>query len=92
MFSITAKTSKLISCRKHILKKNEGKIVSPSHLTEKWFENLKTVSINNASLLYVGRLKIEKGIFSFLKIFESLENKFYLTIVTPQTMHKKIKK
>ena len=60
-------------------------------MTEKWFENLKTVSINNASLLYVGRLKIEKGIFSFLKIFESLENKFYLTIVTPQTMHKKIK-
>ncbi len=90
MFSITSKTSKLISCRKHILKKNDGKIVSPSHLTEKWFKNLKTVSINNASLLYVGRLKIEKGIFSFLKIFEGLENKFSLTIVSSKKMHKKI--
>ena len=90
MFSITVKTSKLISCRKHILKNNEGKIVSPSHLTEKWFQNLKTVSINNANLLYVGRIKIEKGIFSFLKILEDTENRFSFTIVSSQKMHKKI--
>ena len=89
MFSITVKTSKLISCRKRILKNNEGKIVSPSHLTEKWFQNLKTVSTNNANLLYIGRIKIEKGIFSFLKIFEDMENRFSLTIVSSQKMHKK---
>ena len=45
------------------------KIVSPSHLTEKWFGKFKNSFNNNASLLYVGRLKIEKGIFSFLKNF-----------------------
>ncbi|MAJ45463.1 MAG: hypothetical protein CMF96_12080 [Candidatus Marinimicrobia bacterium] len=91
MFSIIAKTSKLISCRKHILKSNDGKIVSPSHLTEKWFENTKPVSINKVDLLYVGRIKVEKGIFSFLKIFEDIENKFSLTIVSPQKMHKDVK-
>lgn len=91
MFIITSKISNFISCREHILKKNKGKIVSPSQLTDKWFKYTKPVSINKANLLYVGRIKVEKGIFSLLKIFKNINRNVTLTIVSSKKMHDKIK-
>ncbi len=91
MFEITSIASNFISCRKHILRNKKGVVVSPSHLHEKWMQNIKKVDIKKINLLYVGRIRIEKGIFSFLDLFEKLEKNISLSIVCSSTDHSKIK-
>ena len=90
MFELTSVSCNLISCRKHILKNKEGTVVSPSHLSEKWFQNIKIPNPNSINLLYVGRIRIEKGIFSFLKIFENSKKNMNLSIVCTKIDSKKI--
>ena len=80
MFSLVAKFSFLISCREHILKKKEGIVVSPSQLNDNWFSNQKKLAFDKIKLLYVGRIRIEKGIFSLAKILQ--ETDYNLTVVT----------
>ena len=80
MFSISTKISTLISCQKYILRKKIGFLVEPSQLNNKWFENTSTPSLKNINLLYVGRIKIEKGIFDLIEFIENKEN-IKLTIV-----------
>ena len=82
MFIIACYKSDLISCRKHILKNKKGKIVSPSQLNDKWLDHQNRLEHKKMNLLYVGRLRVEKGIFSLLKMIKntSLE----LTIVTSE--------
>jgi glycosyltransferase involved in cell wall biosynthesis len=82
MFSVAVKSTLLIACRKHLLKGRNGKIVHPSHLNEKWFANQKKTIIKSNTLLYVGRIRIEKGIFSLINILKKSSLK--LTIVTPE--------
>ena len=91
MFQIASITSNFISCRKHILRNKNGKIVSPSHLNEKWFKNHKKVNLDEIRLLYVGRIRVEKGIFSFLKIFEKFNSKYFLNIICSSSDHNKVK-
>lgn len=92
MFTITYYISNFISCRKHILKEKNGDVVSPSHLTDKWLNNHAKVNLEKKSLLYVGRIRIEKGIFSFLELFQNLKDKdVKLNIVSTKIDHKKIK-
>jgi len=80
MFSISSSISKLISCRNYILKGRKGKVVSPSQLDSEWFGNIRETNIQNLKLLYVGRMKVEKGIFSLLKLIKD-KNDISLTIV-----------
>ena len=80
MFSITSKISSLISCRKHILKGNDGHIVNPSQLDIEWKKNLITPQTIETKLLYVGRIRKEKGIFALIKILEK-KSDIKLTIV-----------
>ena len=82
IFKIGIINSNLIACRRHLLKKNEGIIVHPSQLKKKWFTEQKVANLNELNFLYVGRLRVEKGIFSLLKIIENTNIK--LTIVTPE--------
>lgn len=70
MFNIVSFFGNLISCRKQILRNKKGHVVFPSQLDQDWFENLRRGEIEKFKLLYVGRLKIEKGIFSFLKMLK----------------------
>jgi len=89
MFSVVSKFSLLIACRKHLLREKNGEVVHPSQLNANWFimNNKKTIKEN--TLLYVGRIRIEKGIFSLIKIIE--KSKLNLTIVTPGNEDKMIK-
>ena len=41
----------------------------------------KDPNLKKVELLYVGRVKVEKGIFSLLKILENLDFDFQLSIV-----------
>jgi len=81
MFSIASLASNLIACRKHLLKEKKGEVVSPSQLSEMWFTDNKGSSLEKVKLLYVGRLKIEKGIFSLLNIIKTNKSFDSLTIV-----------
>tara|TARA_B100000575_G_scaffold234802_1_gene196416 strand:+ start:462 stop:1484 length:1023 start_codon:yes stop_codon:yes gene_type:complete len=80
MFSLTCAISDLISCREYILRGKKGKIVSPSQLDSTWLRQPKNIEIKNFKLLYVGRLKIEKGIYSLISLIKNKRN-ISLTIV-----------
>ena len=81
MFTIASWKTNLISCRSHILRGKFGKVVSPSQLSEKWFASRQKPSLDKIKLLYVGRMRIEKGIFSLLEIFANLKMNAELSIV-----------
>ena len=81
MFMIVSKNSHLISCREYILKKKKGHVIAPSQLTNKWFSNIKENQLEKIKLLYVGRIKVEKGIFSLLKILKKNSENITLSIL-----------
>ena len=80
MFIVITKFSILISCRKYILMGKKGNIVLPSQLDTSWYENHVRPSVSEIRLLYVGRIKKEKGIFSLLNLLKG-QSKINLTIV-----------
>jgi glycosyltransferase involved in cell wall biosynthesis len=83
MFIVMLQKSKIISCQKKLSRGRRSYLVKPSELDEIWF-NRKKKKINlqkKIRLLYVGRIRIEKGIFNLLNIFLKLENEAELTIV-----------
>ena len=86
IFKLGVKGSQLISCRKHLLRGNKGRIVSPSQLNENWFKEEIKIDPNKVKLLYVGRLRVEKGIFSLLNILNG--SQIELTIITAEKENK----
>ena len=82
MFLLTTPWSNLIVCNRRLTKKKNYHLVFPSQLEKKWFENLKEVSVDKIKLLYVGRMRVEKGIFDFIKMFNKLNLNAKLSIVS----------
>ena len=80
MFAIVSAFSNLISCRNYILKGKKGKIINPSQLDSIWLKQPKTLEIKNFKLLYVGRIRIEKGVFSLANLIKNKRD-ISLTIV-----------
>ena len=80
MFSITCSISNLISCRDYILRGRKGKIISPSQLDSVWLRQPKKTDIKNFKLLYVGRLRVEKGIFALSELIRNKRD-IFLTII-----------
>ena len=81
MYSFVTFKSNLIVCQARLAKKKPYELVSPSQLDTKWLKDLKQVSLDKPRLLYVGRIKAEKGINSLFKIYEKLKNEIELSIV-----------
>jgi len=81
MFFIVSKISLLISCREYILRNMLGEIVAPSQITSQWLINHKEFEINKPKLLYVGRIRKEKGIYSLLQLIKENKEDFTLSIV-----------
>ena len=71
MFSVTGAISNLISCRDYILRGKKGKIISPSQLDSVWLRQPKNIEIKNFKLLYVGRIRVEKGIYSLANLIRN---------------------
>ena len=80
MFSLTSLVSNLISCRNYILKGKKGKVIYPSQLDSVWFKKTKIQEVKNFQLLYVGRIRVEKGIFSLASLIKNKRD-ISLTIV-----------
>ena len=89
MFTLSSFGAKLIACRSHILKGKNGHIVSPSQLNEKWLTNRKPADLKKIKLLYVGRIKVEKGIFSLVKILNGMELDYKISIINSEKFHDK---
>jgi len=56
-------------------------LVNPSEIEKKWFLNRKKPKLNKPKLLYLGRYKKEKGIFSLIKIINSISSSLELNVV-----------
>ena len=80
MFIIISAISDLISCRSYILQEKKGKIVSPSQLDSIWLRQPKNLEIKNFKLLYVGRIRVEKGIYFLTNLIKNKRD-ISLTIV-----------
>ena len=81
MFKVVTYKSIIITCQSRLFEKEKKNIVFPSELNSTWLQNTKIPPLDKPRLLYVGRVKIEKGIFSLLKIFEELNIDANLSIV-----------
>jgi len=85
-----AKFSDLIVVNRLISDKKEFHLVNPSQIDQDWFINLKQSKRSNIKLFYVGRLKIEKGVYSLLNIIDKIQqrkNNVYLTLVGQGNHH-----
>ena len=80
MFSFISLISNLISCRKYILRERKGQVIYPSQLDSVWFKKPKIQEIKSFKLLYVGRIRVEKGIFSLATLIKNKRD-ISLTIV-----------
>ena len=81
MFTIVTFKSIIITCQERLFTKRKSNMVFPSELNSFWFDNRQNPPLDKPRLLYVGRIKIEKGIFSLLKIFDEAKVDAQLSIV-----------
>ena len=81
MFKIVTFKSNIIVCQDRLFVKGESNIVFPSELNTFWFDNKQKPQLDKPRLLYVGRVKVEKGVFSLLKIFDEIKIDAQLSIV-----------
>ena len=56
-------------------------LITPSELDQMWFNKLKKAKLDFPRLLYIGRIKKEKGIYSLLNLTKDFDFKFKLSIV-----------
>ena len=82
MFKYITKHSEVISCHKRLYNK-KCHILYPSELNSNWKKRIKKNNFTNniVNILYVGRFKIEKGLYSLLDISLRLSKNIKLTIV-----------
>ena len=81
MFKIVTFKSIIITCQERLFTKRKSNIVFPSGLNSFWLDNIQKPLLDKPRLLYVGRIKVEKGIFSLLKIFDEVKVDVQLSIV-----------
>ncbi len=80
MFRLVTFKSRIITCQKRLFIKRKCELVFPSELDSSWQKNNRKPSLDKPRLLYVGRIKIEKGIFSLLEIFSKVDVDLNLTV------------
>ena len=81
MFKIVTFRTRIITCQKRLFTKEKSDIVFPSEINSFWIDNKQEPLLDKPRLLYVGRIKVEKGIFSLLKIFDQIKIDSELSIV-----------
>ena len=80
IFSIIGTFSSFISCRDYILRGKKGKTINPSQLDSVWLRQPKNIEIKNFKLLYVGRIRVEKGIYFLANLIKNKRD-IFLSII-----------
>tara|TARA_B100001057_G_scaffold431021_1_gene458170 strand:- start:4705 stop:5706 length:1002 start_codon:yes stop_codon:yes gene_type:complete len=81
MFVFFKKFTKIISCSKHLSHVKKFTYIDPSKIDKNWLINRVKPKLAQIKLLYVGRMKKEKGIFSLINLLENIPIKYQLTIL-----------
>jgi len=82
MYNYIIYRSIIIACEKNLSLNESFHLVQPSEISKEWLLPKKKIYNPSFNFLYVGRLKIEKGIYYLVDLFNNLEkNKFFLKIV-----------
>ena len=81
MIKILSKSAKIISVLKNIKSPKVDFMLTPSELSIDWLPEFKRYRLQYTKLLYVGRFKKEKGIYSLINLLNELPDKYQLTIV-----------
>ena len=81
MYTLVTFKSNIIICQKRLVKNKNYDLVFPSELDIHWLKNTTKPSLDKPKLLYVGRIKVEKGVFSLFKIFDEMTNDIELSII-----------
>lgn len=81
MLNYLKKKLKIISVSKKIYPTRKQLIIKPSELDKDWFLNRKKINIDKPKILYLGRIKVEKGVYSLLNLFDRVKIDFQLSIV-----------
>jgi len=92
MYIVVTFKSHIIVCQKRLTKHKKYDLVFPSELDSNWLENRQEPSLDKPRLLYVGRIKVEKGVFSLTKIFNEISDDAELSIAGKQENSIKSKK
>lgn len=75
MFYIMTKKCRIISCQKNLSKERAFFYVQPSEINSLWLKKKKIeLPKKKIKLLYVGRLRVEKGIYYLLDLLSVLKN------------------
>jgi len=75
-FVIFREYSLFLSCSKYLNKIGKHELVLPSEIDKLWLSGVKKKILKNKlNILYVGRFKKEKGVYSLLKLFRNLKLK-----------------
>ena len=81
MYTLVTFKSNVITCQKRLVKKKNYNLVFPSEIDINWLKNTTKSLLDKPRLLYAGRIKVEKGIFSLLKMFDEMNVDAELSIV-----------
>ena len=81
MYTFVTFKSNIVTCQKRLVKNKNYNLVFPSELDTNWLKNITKPLLDKPRLLYVGRIKVEKGVFSLFKIFDEMTNDIELSIV-----------
>jgi len=71
--NVMVKFSNLIVVNDLISKKKKFHLVNPSQIDQQWFQNIRILKRDKIKLLYVGRIKVEKGVYSLIDIFKKIK-------------------
>ena len=81
MLSKLSKRLQVITVSNKIFHNNKKLIVTPSELDHDWFVKEKKINTNYPKLLYLGRIKVEKGVYSLLNLLQKSKKNFEISIV-----------
>ncbi len=73
---------RIISVSKKIYYSSKKLIISPSELDGVWFQKRRKIKgVKFPKLLFLGRIKVEKGIFSLIKLIKKIKLNYKLSVV-----------
>ena len=82
MFYIFTRKVKIISCTSALSKGKPFHFIQPSEIDNDWISNRNFQINSTIKILYIGRLKIEKGIFNLIDLLKNIDdNNINLSIV-----------
>jgi glycosyltransferase involved in cell wall biosynthesis len=86
MFYIFTKKVKIISCASALSRGKPFHLVQPSEIDNDWITGINLKKNSNIKILYIGRLKIEKGVFNLIDLLNNIDDdNINLSIVGEKT-------